>query len=102
MNYLIKIIRALRDEWRQTKSMAFTYYRLLRYKKQICKKCRDTAKLQLYDIPKFLPFLIILFFPLPGITELYLGFAIVITKLSNGRFLILPSEFNAIVISKKS
>jgi len=91
-----KIWIATKREWHQTIQMVHTYYRFLRYKKHLCIIAKREAKLQLYDIPKFLPFFLAIVFPCPGIVELYLGLAFLISKWSKGKVAVLPSEFNKI------
>lgn len=97
-----KLYKASIGEWQQTKCMLSTSYRYLRYKKHLCQKCREVATSQFYDIPKFLPFVLVLFFPIPGITELYLGLAVFVTKCSKGKLIILPSEYHKILIPSTS
>ncbi|MCP3931892.1 MAG: TerB family tellurite resistance protein [Bacteroidetes bacterium] len=52
---------------------------------------------QLKDIPKFLPFFSLAFFPLPGVTETYILLAYTIEKMSGESVRLLPSQYSKMV-----
>jgi hypothetical protein len=47
---------------------------------------------QLKDLPRFLPFLSLMFMPVPGITELYIVTALSLERFSRGKISLLPSQ----------
>lgn len=55
------------------------------------------AKRQLLDLPKFLPFLGVIFLPLPGITELYILVAIAIERQLKGKISLLPEQLKKLL-----
>ncbi len=54
------------------------------------------AKAQLKDIPKFLPFFVIIVAPVPGVTESYVFLAITLEKWLGHKISLLPSHFRAL------
>ena len=56
---------------------------------------------QLKDIPRFLPFFIILVVPIPGMAEGYTIVAVTLQKWMGGRIRLLPSQFRRILHPEK-
>ncbi len=56
---------------------------------------------QLKDIPRFLPFFVIIVVPVPGVTEGYALVAVTLEKWLGGRFKFLPSQFRDVLHGKK-
>lgn len=89
---------AFKGEYHETRHMIRVYARLLRHRIRAHRWERPTAedlteaRAQLRDIPRFLPFLVIIFLPLPGIVELYIVAAIALERLAKGRISLLPSQ----------
>lgn len=54
------------------------------------------AKQQLKDIPKFLPFFVIIVAPVPGVTEGYVFLAITLEKWLGHKISLLPSHFRSL------
>jgi len=52
---------------------------------------------QLKDLPRFLPFFVILIMPLPGVTEGYALVAVTLEKWLGHKVRFLPSEFRRII-----
>ncbi len=52
---------------------------------------------QLKDIPKFLPFIVFVTVPVPGITESYVLLAVTLEKWLGEKFSLLPSSFRTIL-----
>lgn len=52
---------------------------------------------QLKDIPRFLPFFVIVVVPLPGVTEGYALVAITLERWLGNRFRFLPSQFRDVL-----
>lgn len=59
------------------------------------------AVAQLKDIPRFLPFFVILVVPVPGVTEGYAVVAVTLEKWLGQKIRLLPSQFGHIFNSKK-
>jgi hypothetical protein len=55
------------------------------------------ASEQLKDIPRFLPFFVVVAMPVPGVTEGYTLVAITLEKWLGNRFRFLPSQFREIM-----
>lgn len=83
----------------ETKHMVHVYARYGRGKLFFSKTNQPTpeelqrAKEQLKDIPRFLPFFIIVMVPAPGVTEGYALLAITLEKWLGKRISLLPSQF---------
>ena len=56
---------------------------------------------QLKDIPRFLPFFVIIVVPVPGVTEGYALMAITLEKWLGQRFRLLPSRFRDVLHKKE-
>ncbi len=54
---------------------------------------KQQAMDQLKDLPRFLPFFMLLSMPLPGVTESYVLLAVTLEKWSGSRVTLLPSNF---------
>lgn len=54
---------------------------------------KEQAMAQLKDLPRFLPFFMLLTMPLPGVTESYVLLAVTLEKWSGSRVTLLPSNF---------
>ncbi|MBL7825316.1 MAG: hypothetical protein JNJ57_01715 [Saprospiraceae bacterium] len=61
----------------------------------------DAAIEQLKDIPRFLPFFVVVLVPVPGVTESYALVAITLEKWLGDRFRLLPSRFQHIFDKEK-
>jgi hypothetical protein len=59
------------------------------------------AKAQLKDIPKFLPFFVIIVAPVPGVTESYVFLAITLEKWLGHKISLLPSHFRELFNAPK-
>lgn len=83
----------------ETKHMVHVYVRYGRGKLFFTKTNQPTteelqrAKEQLKDLPRFLPFFIIVMVPAPGVTEGYALLAITLEKWLGRRITLLPSQF---------
>ena len=60
------------------------------------------AKEQLKDIPRFLPFFVIIVVPAPGIAEGYALLAVTLEKWLGDRFRLLPSQFREVLRAPKA
>lgn len=58
------------------------------------------AKAQLKDIPRFLPFMVVIIVPAPGVTEGYALLALTVEKWMGHRISLLPSQFRAVFQAK--
>ena len=54
---------------------------------------KQQAIAQLKDLPRFLPFFMLLGMPVPGVTESYVLLAVTLEKWSGSRVTLLPSNF---------
>ena len=61
----------------------------------------QAAVQQLKDIPRFLPFFVVVVVPLPGVTEGYALAAMTLEKWLGNRISLLPSQFRQIFHKKK-
>ena len=93
------MLRALVMEGLETKQMAHTF---LRQGKGWLVGSTDVpptevekqqAMEQLKDLPRFIPFFMLLSMPVPGVTESYVLLAVTIEKWSRSRVTLLPSNF---------
>ncbi|MFN0013349.1 MAG: hypothetical protein ACKVU2_02270 [Saprospiraceae bacterium] len=94
---------ALFMEGVETKDMMRTYARhgagkllLLSKHKQPTAAELQKAKEQLKDIPRFLPFFVIIVVPAPGVTEGYALLAMTLERWLGQRIRLLPSRFRGI------
>ncbi len=62
---------------------------------------KQEAMAQLKDLPRFLPFVMLLSMPLPGVTESYVLLAVTLEKLSGSRVTLLPSNFRNVFRREK-
>ena len=93
-------------EYQETRDMALTIGALL--KSQLKEGSEDLpsedeiilALEQLKDMPRFLPFLSMVFIPVPGITELYILLAYSIERMTGDKIQLLPSQFSKMVKKK--
>jgi len=98
-----QIFNAFRMEYVETKAMINTFKGLLkkRFLHQeeiiITEKEQEEAYAQLWDLPKFLPFFIIAFLPIPGIIEIYLVFAFSLEKTFGAKINLLPSQLKKVL-----
>lgn len=94
---------ALFMEGVETKEMVHIYARhgagkllLLSKSKQPTPEELQKAKEQLRDIPRFLPFFVVIVFPAPGVTEGYAFLAITLERWLGQRISLLPSQFRKV------
>ena len=104
---LHKMRKATGAEVLETRDMALTLGRLLQHqlginKSQALPSEEEIAAAldQIKDLPKFLPFFSLVFFPVPGITEMYILLAYSIERLSGETVRLLPSNFSKMVKKK--
>ncbi|MFZ4428309.1 MAG: hypothetical protein ACOYOO_14215 [Saprospiraceae bacterium] len=104
---LHKMRKATGAEVTETRDMALTLGRLLQHQLGINKSQGlpseeeiAAAFDQIKDLPKFLPFFSLVFFPVPGITEMYILLAYSIERLSGETIRLLPSNFSKMVKGK--
>lgn len=95
----LKLGRAARMEAVETRDMAVTLSRLLhrRFRPNSDTPLPDENEIkaaieQLKDLPRFLPFLSLMFMPVPGITEIYIVTALSLERFSRGKISLLPSQ----------
>ena len=95
----LKLGRAAKMEAVETRDMAVTLSRLLhrRFRPNNNTPLPDENEIkaaieQLKDLPRFLPFLSLMFMPVPGITELYIVTALSLERFSRGKISLLPSQ----------
>ena len=99
---------ALVMEGVETKQMLHIYARYGRGKfmsyskgKQPTPEELQQAKEQLKDIPRFLPFFVIVMVPAPGVTEGYALLAITLEKWLGRKITLLPSQFRKALHKEK-
>ena len=87
----------------ETKRMLHTYARYGRGKLLFFRKREgptaeelEQARQQLKDIPRFLPFFVIVVVPAPGVTEGYAILAMTLERWLGDRISLLPSQFRAV------
>lgn len=93
----------------ETKQMLHVYARYGRGKLLFFTETNDPtpeelqkAKEQLKDIPRFLPFFIVVVVPAPGVTEGYALLAITLEKWLGRRISLLPSQFRKVLANKQT
>ena len=103
-----KMLWAFLMEGVETKQMLHTYARYGRGKLLFFTKTNDPtaeelqqAREQLKDIPRFLPFFVVILVPAPGVTEGYALLAITLEKWLGRRITLLPSQFRKILLKGK-
>ncbi len=67
-----------------------------KHKKPTPEELREASE-QLKDIPRFLPFFVVVAVPVPGVTEGYTLVAITLEKWLGNKFKFLPSQFREIM-----
>lgn len=67
-----------------------------KHKKPTPEELREASE-QLKDIPRFLPFFVVVAVPVPGVTEGYALVAITLEKWLGHKFRLLPSQFREIL-----
>lgn len=94
---------ALFMEGLETRQMMRTYVRhsagkllLISKSKQPTEEELHQAREQLKDLPRFLPFFVIIVVPAPGVTEGYAFLAITLERWLGQRITLLPSQFRKI------
>lgn len=63
---------------------------------------KQQAMAQLKDLPRFIPFVMLLSMPVPGVTESYVLLAVTLEKLSGSRLTLLPSNFRNVFRREKN
>ena len=99
------VIVAFKKEGSETSNMLNVFNRRLRNKLNLktrsdmpTKQELDEALHQLKDVPKMLPFvLVMLTTPIPGSSTMYTVFAYFLKKKSNGKINLLPDSFDNIL-----
>lgn len=102
------VIGAFKKEGSETSDMLNVFNRRLRNKLNLktrsdmpTKQELDEALHQLKDVPKMLPFvLVMLTTPIPGSTTMYTVFAYFLKKKSNGKINLLPDSFDNVLDKK--
>ncbi len=104
-----KLMWALFLEGVETKEMLHIYVRHGAGKLLLISKHRlpteeelQQAKDQLKDIPRFLPFFVIIIVPAPGVTEGYALLAVTLEKWLGERVSLLPSRLREVFNKKKN
>lgn len=103
-----KVLWALMMEGVETKQMLHAFLRKGRGRLLVSFKSRNPspeemqqAIEQLKDIPRFLPFFIIVIVPVPGVTESYTLLAITLEKWLGEKFRFLPSRLSKVIRGKE-
>lgn len=103
-----KMLWALLLEGRETRQMLHAFLREGRGRLLVSFKSKNPSPEELKqaveplkDIPRFLPFFIIVVVPLPGVTESYALLAISLEKWLGHKFRFLPSAFSDVIREKK-
>jgi len=102
------VINAFKKEGTETTDMLSVFNRQLRKKLNLktrkdvpTKEELDEALNQLKDIPKLLPYAIVMLAtPIPGSSTMYTVFAYFLKKRSNGKINLLPDSFDDILSTK--
>ncbi len=101
------MLRAFVMEGKETKQMALTF---LKQSKGLwqgdahvppTEEEKQQAMAQLKDLPRFIPFVMLLSFPVPGVTESYVLLAVSLEKWSRSRVTLLPSNFRRVFQKEK-
>ncbi|MEO6037272.1 MAG: hypothetical protein ABIQ93_02590 [Saprospiraceae bacterium] len=102
------MLRAFVMEGIETKQMARTFLRQGKGRWLRSKEVPPTeaekqqAMEQLRDLPRFIPFFMLLSMPLPGVTESYVLLAVTLEKWSRSRVTLLPSNFRQVFAREKA
>ncbi|TNE58472.1 MAG: hypothetical protein EP344_09930 [Bacteroidetes bacterium] len=104
-----KMLWALFMEGVETKQMVHTYARhhagrllLISKQKQPTEEELQKAREQLRDIPRFLPFFVVIVVPAPGVTEGYAFLAVTLERWLGDRISLLPSQFRSVFQKEKT
>lgn len=102
------VLRAFVMEGRETKQMVQVFVRqgggrllpstVLPPTEAELQQARD----QLKDLPRFIPFFMLLSLPVPGVTEGYVLLAVSLEKWSRSRVILLPSNFRRVFDREKT
>lgn len=102
-----QVLWAFLVEGKETKQMLHAFLREGRGRLLVSFKSRNPSpeelKLaveQLKDIPRFLPFFIVVVVPVPGVTESYTFLAVTLEKWLGHKFRLLPSEISKTIRGK--
>lgn len=69
-----------------------------KHKKPTPEELKEASE-QLKDLPRFLPFFVVVAVPVPGVTEGYALVAVTLEKWLGNKFRLLPSQFREIIES---
>lgn len=107
IRYHKQLLWAFLVEGKETKQMLHAFLRAGRGRLLVSFKSRNPSpeelKLaieQLKDIPRFLPFFVVMVVPVPGVTESYTLLAVTLEKWLGHKFRLLPSEISKAIRSK--
>lgn len=107
VRYQRQMLWAFLLEGRETKQMLHAFLREGRGRLLVSFKSRNPspeelqqAVEQLKDIPRFLPFFIVVVVPVPGVTESYTLLAITLEKWLGDKFRLLPSAISKVIRGK--
>lgn len=103
-----RLIRAFILEGKETANMAKTFARegsgrlfpVIQQKRPTEEELKAALE-QVKDIPRFLPFFVVLVAPVPGITEGYLLVATTLERWLGQKFRLLPSHFSNLMRATK-
>ncbi|HLP93363.1 MAG TPA: hypothetical protein VK168_04975 [Saprospiraceae bacterium] len=101
-----RMLWALVMEGVETSRMVHVYARhgtgklriIPKHKKPTPEELKEASE-QLKDLPRFLPFFVIVTVPVPGVTEGYALVAVTLEKWLGNKFRLLPSQFREIIES---
>ncbi|MCB0526837.1 MAG: hypothetical protein KDC65_00060 [Saprospiraceae bacterium] len=104
-----KVLWALMLEGVETKQMLHAFLREGRGRLLVSFKSKNPSQEelqkaveQLKDIPRFLPFFIVVVVPMPGVTEGYTLLAVTLEKWLGEKFRFLPSRLSKVVREKNN
>jgi len=107
IHYQKRVFWAFFLEGKETKDMLHVFLREGRGRLLVSFKSRNPspeelhdAVEQLKDIPRFLPFFIVVVVPVPGVTESYTLLAVTLEKWLGHKFRLLPSAFSKAIRDK--
>ena len=107
IHYQKRVFWAFFLEGKETKDMLHVFLREGRGRLLVSFKSRNPspeelhdAMEQLKDIPRFLPFFIVVVVPVPGVTESYTLLAVTLEKWLGHKFRFLPSAFSKAIRDK--
>ena len=107
IRYQRQVLWAFLVEGKETKDMLRIFLREGRGRLLVSFKSRNpspeelkTAVEQLKDIPRFLPFFIVIVVPVPGVTESYTLLAVTLEKWLGHKFRLLPSAISKAIRNK--